>query len=64
MSQSPSLSQLQELNPFLRRHLGPDASEQKAMLDALGIASRTELIEQTVPRASAWPARWTFRPPG
>ncbi|EKT4522375.1 glycine dehydrogenase (aminomethyl-transferring) [Pseudomonas putida] len=49
MSQSPSLSQLQELNPFLRRHLGPDASEQKAMLDALGVASRTELIEQTVP---------------
>ncbi|MEX5350749.1 aminomethyl-transferring glycine dehydrogenase [Pseudomonas juntendi] len=49
MSQSPSLSQLQELNPFLRRHLGPDASEQKAMLDALGVASRVELIEQTVP---------------
>ncbi|MFV3325672.1 aminomethyl-transferring glycine dehydrogenase [Pseudomonas sp. NY15372] len=49
MSQSPSLSQLQELNPFLHRHLGPDASEQKAMLDALGVASRMELIEQTVP---------------
>ncbi|ORL64463.1 aminomethyl-transferring glycine dehydrogenase [Pseudomonas putida] len=49
MSQSPSLSQLQELNSFLRRHLGPDASEQKAMLDALGVASRVELIEQTVP---------------
>ncbi len=45
----PSLSQLQDLNPFLRRHLGPDAAEQQAMLDALGVASRAELIEQTVP---------------
>ena len=49
MSQSPSLHQLQELNPFLRRHLGPDAAEQQAMLNALGVASRAELIEQTVP---------------
>ena len=49
MSQSPSLHQLQEPNPFLRRHLGPDAQEQQAMLDALGVASRSELIEQTVP---------------
>ena len=45
----PSLSQLQDLNPFLRRHLGPDAAEQQAMLDTLGVASRAELIEQTVP---------------
>ncbi|MES3711309.1 aminomethyl-transferring glycine dehydrogenase [Pseudomonas putida] len=49
MSQSPSLHQLQELNPFLRRHLGPDAAEQQAMLNVLGVASRNELIEQTVP---------------
>ncbi|NER59405.1 aminomethyl-transferring glycine dehydrogenase, partial [Pseudomonas sp. MAFF212428] len=47
MSQLPSLSQLHD--PFLRRHLGPDASEQQAMLQALGLASRRELIEQTVP---------------
>ena len=49
MSQSPSLSQLQDRNPFLRRHLGPDASEQQAMLATLGVGSRRELIEQTVP---------------
>ncbi len=49
MSQSPSLHQLQALNPFLRRHLGPDTPEQQAMLSALGVASRSELIEQTVP---------------
>ncbi|GGU49610.1 glycine dehydrogenase (decarboxylating) 2 [Pseudomonas laurentiana] len=49
MSQSPSLSQLYDANPFLRRHLGPDLSEQQAMLQALGLGSRIELIEQTVP---------------
>ncbi|QVM96958.1 glycine dehydrogenase (aminomethyl-transferring) [Pseudomonas sp. SORT22] len=49
MSQSPSLSQLHDRNPFLRRHLGPDASEQQAMLATLGVGSRRELIEQTVP---------------
>ncbi|WP_047306560.1 aminomethyl-transferring glycine dehydrogenase [Pseudomonas fluorescens] len=49
MSQSPSLSQLREPNAFLNRHLGPDAQEQQAMLASLGLGSRTELIEQTVP---------------
>ena len=49
MSQLPSLSQLRDPNAFLRRHLGPDAAEQQAMLDSLGIGSRVELIEQTVP---------------
>ena len=51
MSQSPSLSQLQQPDAFLRRHLGPDAAEQRAMLDVLGVGSRDELIEQTVPPA-------------
>ena len=49
MSQLPSLSQLCDPNAFLRRHLGPDAAEQQAMLDSLGLGSRVELIEQTVP---------------
>ncbi|PAU57069.1 aminomethyl-transferring glycine dehydrogenase [Pseudomonas sp. PICF141] len=49
MSQLPSLSQLRDPNTFLRRHLGPDAAEQQAMLDSLGLGSRIELIEQTVP---------------
>jgi len=49
MSTSPSLSQVHDPNVFLRRHLGPDAAEQQAMLESLGLASRTELIEQTVP---------------
>ncbi|WP_434767069.1 aminomethyl-transferring glycine dehydrogenase [Pseudomonas triticicola] len=49
MSQSPSLSQLRDSEAFLRRHLGPDAAEQQAMLGSLGLGSRAELIEQTVP---------------
>ncbi|MGF6167757.1 glycine dehydrogenase [Pseudomonas moraviensis] len=49
MPQSPSLSQLRDPEAFLRRHLGPDAAEQQAMLDSLGLGSRAELIEQTVP---------------
>ncbi|WP_460926740.1 aminomethyl-transferring glycine dehydrogenase [Pseudomonas sp. MC6] len=49
MSQLPSLSQLRDPDAFLRRHLGPDAAEQQAMLDSLGLGSRIELIEQTVP---------------
>ncbi|MFV3304876.1 aminomethyl-transferring glycine dehydrogenase [Pseudomonas sp. NY15181] len=51
MSNTPSLSQLHQPDAFLARHLGPDAAEQKAMLDALGIVSRDELIVQTVPPA-------------
>ncbi|WP_095081846.1 aminomethyl-transferring glycine dehydrogenase [Pseudomonas sp. Irchel s3h17] len=49
MSQLPTLSQLRDPNVFLRRHLGPDTAEQQAMLDSLGLGSRIELIEQTVP---------------
>ncbi len=48
---SQSLSQLQQSAAFMRRHLGPDAPEQQAMLEALGLSSRAELIEQTVPPA-------------
>lgn len=51
MTQTPRLDQLQQPDAFLRRHLGPDAREEQAMLDALGVASRDALIEQTVPPA-------------
>ena len=51
MSQTPSLAQLQQSDAFLERHLGPDAAEQQAMLASLGVATRAELIAQTVPPA-------------
>ncbi|SDT04078.1 aminomethyl-transferring glycine dehydrogenase [Pseudomonas oryzae] len=44
-------SDLLQPEAFLHRHLGPDAAEQRAMLDALGVADRAELISQTVPPA-------------
>ncbi|MDF3932506.1 aminomethyl-transferring glycine dehydrogenase [Pseudomonas citronellolis] len=51
MSKSPTLSQLNQPDAFLRRHLGPDEAEQRRMLDTLGVASREELVVQTVPPA-------------
>ncbi len=34
---------------FVRRHVGPSASETQAMLEAIGVNSLDELIRQTVP---------------
>ena len=51
MSNTPSLSQLHQPDAFLARHLGPDAAEQHAMLDTLGLGNRDDLIVQTVPPA-------------
>ncbi|TLP76167.1 glycine dehydrogenase (aminomethyl-transferring) [Pseudomonas nitroreducens] len=51
MSNTPSLSQLHQPDAFLTRHLGPDAAEQQAMLDTLGLGNRDDLIVQTVPPA-------------
>ncbi|MCC6075019.1 aminomethyl-transferring glycine dehydrogenase [Pseudomonas sp. GCM10022188] len=44
-------SDLLQPEAFLHRHIGPDAAEQRAMLAALGVAERAELIAQTVPPA-------------
>ena len=51
MSNTPSLSQLHQPDAFLARHLGPDAAEQQAMLETLGLKNRDDLIVQTVPPA-------------
>ena len=40
---------LSPLDTFTRRHLGPSPSERAEMLQALGLESVQELIEQTVP---------------
>ena len=34
-----------------RRHIGPSPSEREHMLDAIGVASVEELIDQTIPRS-------------
>ncbi len=46
------------LNPsdtFVHRHIGPSASDVRAMLDLLKVGSLDELIEQTVPAAIRLP---------
>ncbi|MEO8839269.1 MAG: glycine dehydrogenase (aminomethyl-transferring), partial [Herbaspirillum sp.] len=45
----PSLSQLEARDAFAARHIGPATSEQRAMLDTLGYASRSALIDAIVP---------------
>ncbi len=51
MSHTPSLTDLEQTDDFIRRHIGPDAAEQQAMLDTLGVPSLVELIRQTVPQS-------------
>src|SRR6185312_10579473 len=45
-----SLADLEDHGAFQRRHIGPDAAEQAAMLAQLGFASRSELVDAVVPR--------------
>ncbi len=44
------LSDLEGAAEFAARHIGPDAADEARMLDAIGCASRTALIEAVVPR--------------
>ncbi|HSG04069.1 MAG TPA: aminomethyl-transferring glycine dehydrogenase [Marinobacterium sp.] len=48
MSNTP-LSQLQDADQFIHRHLGADASDQQKMLQTLGLESMEALISETVP---------------
>ncbi|WP_304639167.1 aminomethyl-transferring glycine dehydrogenase [Pseudomonas sp.] len=49
MSNTPSLTDLEQTDAFLRRHIGPDVAEQQAMLETLGVESLDALITETVP---------------
>ncbi|HDZ56445.1 MAG TPA: glycine dehydrogenase (aminomethyl-transferring) [Pseudomonas xinjiangensis] len=51
MSNTSSLTDLEQTDAFLRRHIGPDAAEQQAMLETLGVESLDALITQTVPNS-------------
>ncbi|KQX01850.1 glycine dehydrogenase [Massilia sp. Root418] len=44
-----SLTQLEARDAFIARHIGPDANEQQQMLDVLGYATRSALIDAIVP---------------
>jgi len=47
---APSLSDLAGVAPFSSRHIGPDAAEQAAMLEALGYADLDTLMAAAVPK--------------
>ncbi len=44
-----SLAELEQRDAYARRHIGPDAAEQAAMLSELGYATRAALIDAVVP---------------
>src|SRR5471032_1274667 len=48
---SLSLAALECHDAFAHRHIGPDAADQHAMLEALGFASRAALIDAVIPEA-------------
>ncbi|MFW8566702.1 aminomethyl-transferring glycine dehydrogenase [Orrella sp. 11846] len=43
------MNQLHEYAPFVKRHIGPSETEQKQMLNALGVDSLQALMAQVVP---------------
>ena len=52
-----------ESAPFLRRHVGPDEAETKAMLDALGFASVEALVDAAAPAVIRHPRKFDLEPP-
>ncbi|MGD0463011.1 MAG: aminomethyl-transferring glycine dehydrogenase [Tepidisphaeraceae bacterium] len=49
MQPSASAIELSPSDTFEHRHIGPSGAEVREMLDAIGVSSLEELIEQTVP---------------
>ena len=45
------LADLEDHGAFQRRHIGPDADDQAAMLAALGFAKRSDLVDAVVPKS-------------
>ncbi|KND55940.1 Glycine dehydrogenase [decarboxylating] (glycine cleavage system P protein) [Candidatus Paraburkholderia kirkii] len=48
---SLSLAALECHDAFAERHIGPDETDQRAMLDALGFASRAAFIDAVIPES-------------
>ncbi|WP_321324224.1 aminomethyl-transferring glycine dehydrogenase [Thiomicrorhabdus sp.] len=46
-----SLHELQQSEQFVKRHLGPDQTEQQQMLDLLGLATIDELLDKVIPKS-------------
>src|SRR6188768_1904021 len=50
-TERPGLDALEDHGAFQRRHIGPDAEDEAAMLRAMGYASRAALIDTVIPPA-------------
>ena len=57
------LGDVTESAPFVRRHIGPNESEAKAMLDVLGFASVEELVDAAAPAVIRHPRDFDLEPP-
>ncbi|MGS2719794.1 aminomethyl-transferring glycine dehydrogenase [Paraglaciecola aestuariivivens] len=51
-----SLSELEQTQDFVRRHIGPSDAEMAEMLSAIGAESLDDLMQQTVPEGIRLPA--------
>jgi glycine dehydrogenase len=51
MTANPELKQAADPTDFAHRHIGPSPADVAKMLEAIGVSSLDELIDQTVPRA-------------
>ena len=60
---APHSRELEDPAAFARRHIGPDADEQAAMLAVLGFASLDALIDAVVPAAIRAQRRWNCGAP-
>ena len=56
MSDTPTLSALEQRDEFLARHIGPCPTEIAAMLAVVGAGSLEQLVDETVPAAIRLPA--------
>ena len=50
MDKHPS-SAFESTDRFINRHIGPDAAQEKSMLETIGVPSVEKLIEQTIPKS-------------
>lgn len=62
MTDTTLLNLLSNQNEFATRHNGPDAAQQRIMLDIIGVQSVQQLIDQTVPAAIRLPGRMQLAP--
>ena len=53
MTTLPRLAELENATEFAARHIGPDATDEQRMLQAIGADSRRALIDAVVPRSIA-----------